>query len=79
MASYRSSFQSDEKPVNKPGQWRASVSAPLCALCNKSVYPAEEVNAAGQKYHKLCLKCGKSFFLYLFINVSCFSFMQYIT
>jgi hypothetical protein len=43
-------------------QWRSTVSAPLCAFCNKSVYPAEEVIAAGQKFHKLCLKCGNIFF-----------------
>ncbi|CAF3571257.1 unnamed protein product [Adineta steineri] len=57
MSSFRGNFQSDEKSGSKPGQWRAPVSAPLCALCNKTVYPAEEVNGAGQKYHKLCLKC----------------------
>lgn len=42
-------------------QWRPPVSAPLCAACNKTVYPAEEVNGAGQKYHKLCLKCSNYF------------------
>ncbi|CAF1407323.1 unnamed protein product [Adineta steineri] len=41
----------------KPTQWRSTVSAPSCALCNKAVFPAEEVIGAGQKYHKLCLKC----------------------
>ncbi|CAF0921404.1 unnamed protein product [Adineta ricciae] len=57
MTSYRRSDLSDGKPTAKQPLWRVSVSAPLCAFCNKSVYPAEEVNAAGQKFHKLCLKC----------------------
>ncbi|CAF2647905.1 unnamed protein product [Rotaria sp. Silwood2] len=60
MASKRDSFQSltnNEKSNNKPGQWRALTSAPLCAFCNKTVYPAEEIIGAGQKFHKLCLKC----------------------
>jgi hypothetical protein len=65
MASNRSVYQSstsDERPANyKPTQWRAQISAPLCAFCNKSVYPAEEVMAAGQKFHKLCLKCSNAF------------------
>ena len=49
----------DLKTGYKPGQWRSTVSAPLCVSCNKTVYPAEEVNGAGQKFHKLCLKCSK--------------------
>jgi hypothetical protein len=49
-----------EKYPYVPTPWRSTVSAPLCALCNKSVFPAEEVIGAGQKYHKLCLKCGES-------------------
>ncbi|CAF3229928.1 unnamed protein product [Rotaria socialis] len=60
MASTRNSSQSlvnADRSNAKPGQWRASISAPLCAFCNKSVYPAEELIAAGQKFHKLCLKC----------------------
>ncbi len=61
MASNRSNFQSDDKSGYKPGQWRAPVSAPLCVSCNKTVYPAEEVIGAGQKFHKLCLKCGRMF------------------
>jgi hypothetical protein len=44
----------------KPIQWRSTVAAPSCASCNKAVFPAEEVNGAGQKFHKLCLKCSKS-------------------
>jgi cysteine/glycine-rich protein len=47
----------DEQSPYKPTQWRSTVSAPLCAFCNKAVFPAEEVIGAGQKYHKLCLKC----------------------
>jgi len=48
----------DLKTGYKPTQWRSTVSAPSCALCNKAVFPAEEVTGAGQKYHKLCLKCS---------------------
>jgi hypothetical protein len=61
MAFNRSVYQSstsDEKSSVKSGQWRPTVSAPLCAFCNKTVYPAEEVIGAGQKFHKLCLKCS---------------------
>lgn len=47
----------DMKSGYKTTQWRSTVTAPLCASCNKSVFPAEELNAAGQKFHKLCLKC----------------------
>ncbi len=74
MASNRSSFQSstwDEQSPYKPTQWRSTVSAPSCALCQKAVFPAEEVIGAGQKYHKLCLKCSQFspliFFLSLFL------------
>jgi hypothetical protein len=45
----------------KPIQWRSTVSAPSCAVCNKAVFPAEEVVAAGQKFHKFCLKCRTIF------------------
>ncbi|CAF1199877.1 unnamed protein product, partial [Adineta ricciae] len=48
----------DFKGGYKPAAWRSTVSAPSCALCQKSVFPAEEVIGAGQKYHKLCLKCS---------------------
>ncbi|UJR36992.1 hypothetical protein I4U23_029700 [Adineta vaga] len=61
MASNRSGYQSatwDEQTSYKPAQWRSTVSAPSCALCQKAVFPAEEVIGAGQKYHKLCLKCS---------------------
>ena len=30
-----------------------------CPCCGKTVYMAEEVVAAGQKYHKMCFKCTK--------------------
>ncbi len=63
MASNRAGYQSsawDEQSPYKPTQWRSTVAAPTCALCNKAVFPAEEVIGAGQKYHKLCLKCSES-------------------
>lgn len=44
--------------ATKSNIWRTSIAAPICAFCNKSVFPAEELNAAGQKFHKLCLKCS---------------------
>lgn len=69
MASSRST------PDYKPGQWRPLVSAPLCAFCNKSVYPAEEVIAAGQKFHKLCLKCGRIFFSTVLLFIPFFGFV----
>ena len=28
-----------------------------CGKCNKAVYMAEEVLAAGKKWHKMCFKC----------------------
>jgi len=51
----------DLKTGYKPSQWKSTVSAPTCAFCQKTVFPAEEVTGAGQKFHKLCLKCGKVF------------------
>ena len=30
-----------------------------CSKCNKAVYMAEEVLAAGKKWHKMCFKCAK--------------------
>jgi len=63
MASNRTSYQSswNEQSSYKPSQWKPTVSAPTCAFCQKTVFPAEEVTGAGQKFHKLCLKCGKVF------------------
>lgn len=52
-----SSYMASNRTSVSSGQWRPPVSAPLCVACNKTVYPAEEANGAGQKYHKLCLKC----------------------
>ena len=75
MASTGNSSQSltnTDRSNSKPGPWRVSISAPLCAFCNKTVYPAEELIAAGQKFHKLCLKCG-NFILFIIQSPSKFS------
>jgi hypothetical protein len=73
----------DLKTGYKPMQWRPIVSAPLCAFCNKAVYPAEEVFGAGQKFHKFCLKCSKIFLCIIyhsnFIGIFFFSNMQHLT
>ena len=29
-----------------------------CGKCNKAVYMAEEILAAGKKWHKMCFKCA---------------------
>lgn len=55
-AGYQSSTWNEQCPY-KPTPWKLTVSSPTCAFCNKAVFPAEEVTAAGQKFHKLCLKC----------------------
>ena len=39
--------------------------ADKCPTCSKSVYFAEEVRALGKKFHKICLKCSKSFSYFL--------------
>ena len=75
MATNRAGYSSsnwDEQSPYKPTQWRSTVSAPSCALCNKAVFPAEEVVGAGQKYHKLCLKCRKYLQFLSFFDLSLF-------
>lgn len=36
-----------------------SIQIVRCPKCNQPVYHAEEVPAAGKKWHKTCFKCGK--------------------
>lgn len=62
MGSQKGGFQWENwnlKTGYKTNQWRSTIAAPLCAFCNKNVFPAERVIAAGQKFHKFCLKCSK--------------------
>ncbi|OZJ03948.1 hypothetical protein BZG36_02941 [Bifiguratus adelaidae] len=40
-----------------PKKMNFQVATEKCAKCGKTVYAAEQVLAAGKKYHKLCLKC----------------------
>jgi hypothetical protein len=80
MKSSKGSIRWDVKTGGyKPAQWRSTVSAPSCALCNKAVFPAEEVIGAGQKYHKLCLKCSSSSHSILPSLFLCSSIMQCFT
>ncbi|KAJ8300518.1 hypothetical protein KUTeg_022037 [Tegillarca granosa] len=30
-----------------------------CAICNKTVYAAERIEAGDKPYHKLCFKCSE--------------------
>ena len=39
----------DLKAGYRPVQWRSTVSAPLCAFCNKAVFPAEEIYCGWDK------------------------------
>eukprot|EP01112_Ceratiomyxa_fruticulosa_P001495 TRINITY_DN1165_c0_g1_i1.p2 TRINITY_DN1165_c0_g1~~TRINITY_DN1165_c0_g1_i1.p2 ORF type:complete len:169 (-),score=53.03 TRINITY_DN1165_c0_g1_i1:172-678(-) len=34
------------------------MSNPKCAVCNKTAYPLESVNALEKAYHKACFKCA---------------------
>ena len=68
----------DLKSGYKPVRWRSTVIAPSCGCCNKPVYPAEEVMGAGQKFHKLCLKCGKVFVFVQWRLIRKFSFVSFM-
>ena len=37
---------------------KRSLNCKLGPKCNQNVYAAEEVPAAGKKWHKMCFKCG---------------------
>lgn len=46
-------------PPSHPFQMPFSIQIVRCPKCNQPVYHAEEVPAAGKKWHKTCFKCGK--------------------
>ncbi len=45
--------------LNISFQMPFSIQIVRCGKCNQPVYAAEEVPAAGKKWHKTCFKCGK--------------------
>lgn len=46
-----------------------SIQIVRCPKCNQPVYHAEEVQAAGKKWHKTCFKCGLYLF-FIFLNIN---------
>ena len=38
----------------------------VCPRCSKNVYFAEEKQALGKSWHKLCFVCGKSYLYFVF-------------
>jgi predicted nucleic-acid-binding Zn-ribbon protein len=64
----------------RPFQMPFAVQVTRCPKCNQPVYHAEEVAAAGKKWHKTCFKCGKmsNLLLFHFLSfVDCLCFYKY--
>lgn len=62
MSSYRPKPQTTSGYINNhsnyvPRKFNFQAQNDICTGCGKAVYAAELVLGAGNKYHKLCLKC----------------------
>ena len=49
---------SDDGKKYQPARKEVVTNPNSCGKCGKAVYMAEEVLAAGKKWHKMCFKCG---------------------
>lgn len=59
MANIKFGGESINGTSYQPTRPDMSSVANKCAKCGKAVYMAEELLAAGKKWHKLCFKCTK--------------------
>lgn len=64
-------------PPSHPFQMPFSIQIVRCPKCNQPVYHAEEVPAAGKKWHKTCFKCGKiTMAMQTLLLSNCFSYQS---